>query len=121
MYKRICDKGVIWNPNCNCECYKSCDVGEYLDYKNCKYRKKIADKLVEVCSENIDENEMTVNSDYEKLCNSCTLYIVLFVMFLIISISISSAFIFFSLVFKKIILNAIPLRQQLIKHVNNNF
>ena len=35
--KGICDKGFIWNPsNCECECYKSCDVGEFLDYKNCK-------------------------------------------------------------------------------------
>ena len=31
-----CDKGFIWNPsNCECECDKSCDVGEYLDYENC--------------------------------------------------------------------------------------
>ena len=34
------DKGFIWNPS-NCECDKSCDIGEYLDYKNCKCRKKI--------------------------------------------------------------------------------
>ena len=35
--KGICDKGFIWNPsNCDCECDKSCDVREYLDYKNCK-------------------------------------------------------------------------------------
>ena len=27
-----CDKVFIWNPsNCECECYKSCDVGEYFD------------------------------------------------------------------------------------------
>ena len=28
--KDVCDKGFIWNPsNCDCECDKSCDVGEY--------------------------------------------------------------------------------------------
>ena len=28
--KRMCDKGFIWNPsNCECECDKSCDIGEY--------------------------------------------------------------------------------------------
>ena len=28
------DKGFIQNPsNCECECDKSCDLGEYLDYK----------------------------------------------------------------------------------------
>ena len=47
----MCDKEFIWNPsNCECECDKSCDIGEYLDYKNCKCRKKIIDKLVEECS-----------------------------------------------------------------------
>ena len=44
----MCDKGFIWNPsNCECEFHKSCDIGDYLDYKNCKCRKKIIDKLVE--------------------------------------------------------------------------
>ena len=50
--------------------------------------------LVEECSENIDENEMIYN-DYGNLCNSCTIYITLFVIFIIISISISSAFVYF--------------------------
>ena len=55
----MCDKEFNWNPsNCECECDKSCDIGEYLDYKNCKCRKKIIDKLIEECSENIDENKM---------------------------------------------------------------
>ena len=39
--KGVCDKGFTWNPNnCECECDKSCDMGEYLDYKYCKCRKK---------------------------------------------------------------------------------
>ena len=59
-----------WNPsNYEYECDNLCDVGEYLDYNNCKCRKKLNDKLVEECSENIDENKMIYNSslnDYEK-------------------------------------------------------
>ena len=36
--KERCDKGSVFNPsNCGCEC----DIGEYLDYKNCKYRRKL--------------------------------------------------------------------------------
>ena len=32
--KIVCDKRYIWNPsNCACECDKSCDIGQYLDYK----------------------------------------------------------------------------------------
>ena len=54
--KGVCDKGSIWNPsNYECECDKSCDAGEYLDYENCKCRKKLVDKLVDECTENIDE------------------------------------------------------------------
>ena len=57
--KGMCDKGFIWNPsNCGCECDKLCDVGEYLNCKNCKCRKRLTDKLVEKCSKNIDGNEM---------------------------------------------------------------
>ena len=36
-----CDKGNARNPsNCECECDKSCGVGEYLDYENCTCRKR---------------------------------------------------------------------------------
>ena len=32
-----CDTGFIWNPSvCECECDKSCDAREYLNYENCK-------------------------------------------------------------------------------------
>ena len=90
--KGICDKGFIWNPsNCECECDKSCDVGKFLNYKNCKYRKRLIDKLAEECSEDINGNEMIYN--YDKVCSSCTIYKMLLVIFFIISICISSAFI----------------------------
>ena len=57
--KGRCDKGFIWNPsNCEYGCNKSCDVGQYLDFKNCRCRKKLVDKLVEECREDINENEM---------------------------------------------------------------
>ena len=53
--KGVCDKGYVWNPsNYECECDKSCDIGEYLDYENCECRKRLVDKLVDECDENID-------------------------------------------------------------------
>ena len=82
----VCNKKQRWNKdkyrceckelNCNCECEfgKSCDVGEYLDYENCKCRKNLGDKLVEECTENIDENEMIYNGtlhNYKNVCNFC--------------------------------------------------
>ena len=64
----MCDKGCIWNPgNCECECDKSCDIGEYLDYENCKCRKKLAEKLVEECSENIDGNKTLYNQTLDVI------------------------------------------------------
>ena len=106
----MCNKGFIWNlSNCECECDKSWDIGEYLDYKNCNCRKRIIDKLVEECTENIYENE-TLNiiplnaipfNVYKNVCNYCMVYIVLFVVFLITSIYICSVVIYFHWYLKK--------------------
>ena len=53
------NKGFIWNPsNFECECDKSCGVDQYLDYENCKCRKKLLDKLTEECTETDDEVKM---------------------------------------------------------------
>ena len=55
----MCDKGFIWNPsNCEGECDKSCDIGGNLDYKSCKCRKGIIDKLVEESNEDICEKKL---------------------------------------------------------------
>ena len=46
-----------------------------------------------ICNSNLN--------DYEKICSSCIVYIILFVIFFIINISIRSVFYLFSLVLKK--------------------
>ena len=49
--RRTFDKEFIWNSsNCERECDRSCDIGEYLDYENCRCRKKLVDKFVEECT-----------------------------------------------------------------------
>ena len=54
--KSVLDKGSIWYPStCEYECDKPCDVDGYFDYEKCKCRKKLVDKLVDECTENIDE------------------------------------------------------------------
>ena len=51
MIRGIRDKGYIWNPsNCKCECDKSCNINEYLDYSSCKYKRKLIDPLLEECT-----------------------------------------------------------------------
>ena len=77
----ICNKGYIWNPgNCKCECDKNCDVSEYLDYENGKCRKRLIDKLIKECNENIEQTNLIKtnltksksNLRYYTLC--CFLY-----------------------------------------------
>ena len=65
----ICNNKQRWNDN-KCRCDKSCDIGEYLDYKNCSCRKKIIDKLVEECSENIGGNEMLYNETLDIISSN---------------------------------------------------
>ena len=103
LNKKKYDKGFAWNPsNCNYECDKSCNISEYLDHKNYKCKRKIADQLLEECSENIDESSVIYNKVFnDHQSNSCTLYIALFVIILKVNFVVSSFFNFFLLVFKK--------------------
>ena len=93
--KGVCDKRFIWNPsNCECECDKSCNVGEYLNYENCKCRKEMVDKLIERYTENIQEAKLakttsTENGNKHK-CSSCTLNIVLFSLIFTINVGIGT-------------------------------
>ena len=39
--KGVCDVGYVFNAsNCECECHKNCNFGEYLDYSECVCRQK---------------------------------------------------------------------------------
>ena len=102
--KIVCDKEFIWNPsNCECQCYKSCDFSEFLDYKNCKCKKSL--KLVksssaEESTENIEETRLIkITSDKNEnkhKCSSYTLYIVfVFQNFFSIIVGTGSYFLYF--------------------------
>ena len=71
---------------------------KYLDYSNCKCRKKLIDPLVEECAENIDETKLvkkTIDENKNKdRCNSYVVYEVLFFIFFIISIAIGIYFVY---------------------------
>ena len=101
--KRMCDKGFIWNPsNCENECDKSCDIGEYLDYENCKCRKNLLDKLVEECTENVEKVNLAGitsakdENKHKNKCSSCTLYIVLFSIIFTVNVGISTYFVYYN-------------------------
>ena len=104
--KGTCDKGFIWNPsNCECECDKNCNIGEYLDYGNCKCRKKLLDKLIDECTETTEEvklaNITPIKSHSFKYKNnykygSCTVYIVLITVVFTIFTGITIYFIYYN-------------------------
>ena len=101
-----------WDPStCECECGISCDFGQYLDYVNGKYRKRLIDKLVGKCNEDIDRNQLIYNAtlyNNEKLCTSCTQYvIVLIIAFVLIIMGISGACLCFHLYLKRNYVNVV--------------
>ena len=78
----MCNKGFICNPsNCECECDKTCDVGEYLDYKNCKCRKKLVALLIEEYTGTVEEVKLAkitlAENENSYKCSSCSVYCVI--------------------------------------------
>ena len=125
LTKGICSKVFIWNPsNWECKCDKSCDVGEYLDYANCKCRKILIDKLVEECTENIDEVKIAKitlmeSTEDENKCKSLyAIYVVLiaivFTLELVVILFTTSTWI----MIKKLLLNMIMSIKHQIVNIN---
>ena len=99
--KGVCNKGFIWNPNnCECEWDKACDVGEYLDYEDCKCRKKLADKLVDECAETVEVVKLTkiilAENENKHKCTSCTVYVVLMIVVFTICAGIITYFVYYN-------------------------
>ena len=104
--KGICDKGFIWNlSNCECECDKPCNIGEYLDYKNCKCRKKLVVPIINECTETIEEVKianitLTENENNYKY-SSCKVYIVFMIVVFTIFTDITICFVYYNWSFIK--------------------
>ena len=80
--KITCHKGYMWNPStCSCECDRYCEIGLYLDHKNCVCRKKIIDDLIEQCTSIVDMD--IKNNTLSKKSNesSSNIYFVSFIAF----------------------------------------
>ena len=71
-----------------------------MDYENCKCRKKLIDKLIDECTETIEEKKLanitfTENgNNYEH--NSCMVYIVLMIIVFIIFTEITIYFVYYN-------------------------
>ena len=96
----MCDKGFIRNPsNCECDCDKTCDAGEYLDYENVS-AEKLVDQIVDECAETVEEvkiAKITLAENENKCkCSSCMLYIVLIIVVFTICAEISIYFAYYN-------------------------
>ena len=103
----VCNNKQRWNDDkCRCECKKLIDKGacdeefKYLDYENCKCRKKIVDKLVEECPDNVEEVKLAPIKLAEEgknkdKCSSFTLYIVLFSILFTINARVGTYFVYY--------------------------
>ena len=69
-----------------------------MDYENCKCRKKLVDKLVKECTENVKEEKITeitsCKNENKHKCSSYTLYIVLFLIIFTMNIGIGTYFVY---------------------------
>ena len=72
----------------------ACDVGEYLDYENCKCRKKLVAILIQECTvEEVKLAKIThAENENSYKCSSCIVYTVLFWIFLTIKVSRIAAY-----------------------------
>ena len=109
--KGVCDKGHIFNPsNCECECDKSCNISQYLDYSDCKCKKKLIDPLIEECTKNDDDDKTKIvnitveNDDKTKIVNvtvenknsSCKVYIIFMTIAFTILTGITIYFVYYN-------------------------
>ena len=91
--KSNCNKGYSWNPsNCQCECDKSCGIGEYLDYKSCTCKNSIIDELIDECTNPVEKNSDILVTPSNS---SDTIYFGLFIVFLVLFLISISVLIYF--------------------------
>ena len=77
-----------------------CDIGKYLDYENCKCRKKLVDKLVDECTETTEQVKLAKIALAENKNNykysSCTVYIVLMIVVFTVFTGITACFVYYN-------------------------
>ena len=63
-----------------------------MDDENCKCRQKLVEKIVEECTETVEEGKIAKNT---QKCNSCIPYIVLSLILFTIDVGIRAYFVYF--------------------------
>ena len=67
-----CTKGYTWNmTTCECQCDMWCKPGQYVDHKNCVCKNKLIGRLIEECTNDINE---TMINNKDNIANDNTLW-----------------------------------------------
>ena len=67
-----CTKGYTWNMStCECQCDMWCKPGQYVDHKNCVCKNKLIGRLIEECTNDINE---TMINNKDNIANDNTLW-----------------------------------------------
>ena len=78
----------------------NCDFSEYLDYQNCKCRKKLVDRLIDECTETIEEVKLAeiiiFENENENKYGSYKVYVVLMIVVFKIFIGITFYFAYYN-------------------------
>ena len=69
----------MWNP-CICDrnCDEACRIGEYLDIKNCLCKKRLFDKLIQACEDQIWNTSKPSVVD-KKVTYNCLMHTILLI------------------------------------------
>ena len=82
-----CTKGYTWNPStCECQCDTWCKPGQYLDHKNCICKNKLIGRVIEKCTNIINE---TMINNKDNIANDNTITNIVIVLFSIVMFILS--------------------------------
>ena len=94
--KSVYEKDFIWNSsNCECECNKPCDFSEYLDYKNCICKNRLANKLIDECTETVHEVKLTKITLAENESNYKHKFWILYIVLFSTNVGIGAYFVYY--------------------------
>ena len=89
-------KGYKWNPStCKCQCDTWCKPGQYLDYKKCVCKNKLIGRIIEECTNVINETMINNKDNIENDNTITNIFIGLFSIAMFILIVCFCVFVYF--------------------------
>ena len=89
-----CTKGYTWNPS-TCQCDTWCKPGQYLDYKKCVCKNKLIGRIIQECTNVINETMINNKDNIENDNTITNIFIGLFSIVMFILIVCFCVFVYF--------------------------